>query len=95
MTGGLTGPCIKPIAVKLVWEAAKAVKIPIIGMGGIQHADDAIEFMMAGASAVAVGTANFYEPQTALHVIAGIREFMERHGLTEARQLTGSLQLAK
>lgn len=95
VTGGLTGPCIKPIAVKLVWEAAKAVNIPIIGMGGIQNAADAIEFMMAGATAVAVGTANFYEPQTALNVIAGIREFMERHGISEARQLTGSLQIAK
>lgn len=95
VTGGLTGPCIKPIAVKLVWEAAQAVKIPIIGMGGIQNAADAIEFMMAGATAVAVGTANFYEPQTALNVIAGIREFMERHGISEARQLTGSLQIAK
>ena len=77
ITGGLTGPCIKPIAIKLVWEAAQAVKIPIIGMGGIQNAADAIEFMMAGATAVAVGTANFYEPQTALQVIAGIREFMQ------------------
>jgi dihydroorotate dehydrogenase (NAD+) catalytic subunit len=95
VTGGLTGPCIKPIAVKLVWEAAKAVKIPIIGMGGIQNAADAIEFMMAGATAVAVGTANFYEPQTALKVIAGIREFMERHGISDVRGLTGSLQLAK
>ena len=75
ITGGLTGPAIKPIAIKLVWEAAKAVKIPIIGMGGIQNADDAIEFLMAGATAVAVGTANFYEPQTPLQVIAGIREF--------------------
>ena len=80
VTGGLTGPCIKPIAIKLVWEAAKAVKIPIIGMGGIQNAADAIEFMMAGATAVAVGTANFYEPQTPLQVIAGIREFMQTTG---------------
>ena len=78
VTGGLTGPCIKPIAIKLVWEAAKVVKIPIIGMGGIQNAADAIEFMMAGATAVAVGTANFYEPQTTLQVIAGIREFMQK-----------------
>jgi len=92
VTGGLTGPCIKPIAIKLVWEAAKAVKIPIIGMGGIQNAADAIEFLMAGATAVAVGTANFYEPQTALQVIAGLREFMQRHGLEDVRQLTGSVQ---
>jgi dihydroorotate dehydrogenase (NAD+) catalytic subunit len=93
VTGGLTGPCIKPIAIKLVWEAAKAVKIPIIGMGGIQCASDAIEFMMAGASAVAVGTANFYEPQTALQVIAGIKEFMARKGLQDVRELVGTVQL--
>jgi dihydroorotate dehydrogenase (NAD+) catalytic subunit len=90
VTGGLTGPAIKPIAVKLVWEAAKAVKIPIIGMGGIQNADDAIEFLMAGATAVAVGTANFYEPQTALQVIAGIGEFMERKKIGDVREITGS-----
>ena len=92
VTGGLTGPCIKPIAVKLVWEAAKAVKIPIIGMGGIQNADDAIEFLMAGATAVAVGTANFYEPQTPLQIVAGIREFMERKKISDVRELTGSVR---
>jgi dihydroorotate dehydrogenase (NAD+) catalytic subunit len=90
ITGGLTGPAIKPIAVKLVWEAAKAVKIPIIGMGGIQNADDAIEFLMAGATAVAVGTANFYEPQTPLQVIAGIREFMARKKISDVHDLTGA-----
>jgi dihydroorotate dehydrogenase (NAD+) catalytic subunit len=95
VTGGLTGPCIKPIAIKLVWEAAKAVKIPIIGMGGIQSAADAIEFLMAGASAVAVGTANFYEPQTALHVIAGLRAFMERKGIADVRDLVGTVQTAR
>lgn len=95
VTGGLTGPAIKPIAVKLVWEAAKAVKIPIIGMGGIQKADDAIEFLMAGAAAVAVGTANFYEPQTALQVITGIREFMERKKIADVRQITGSVQAGR
>jgi dihydroorotate dehydrogenase (NAD+) catalytic subunit len=95
VTGGLTGPAIKPIAVKLVWEAAKAVKIPIIGMGGIQNADDAIEFLMAGATAVAVGTANFYEPQTPLHVISGIREFMERNKIGDVRDITGSVQAGK
>jgi len=94
VTGGLTGPSIKPIAIKLVWEAAKAVKIPIIGMGGIQNAADAIEFMMAGATAVAVGTANFYEPQTALQVIVGIREFMQRRGIKDMREITGSVQIA-
>lgn len=95
ITGGLTGPAIKPIAIKLVWEAAKAVKIPIIGMGGIQNADDAIEFLMAGATAVAVGTANFYEPQTSLQVIAGIRAFMERNKISDVREITGSVQISK
>jgi dihydroorotate dehydrogenase (NAD+) catalytic subunit len=95
VTGGLTGPAIKPIAVKLVWEAAQAVKIPIIGMGGIQTADDAIEFLMAGATAVAIGTANFYEPQTALQVIAGIREFMERKKISDVSEITGSVQTGK
>ena len=95
VTGGLTGPCIKPIAIKLVWEAAKAVKIPIIGMGGIQTAGDAIEFLMAGATAVAVGTANFYEPQTALQVIAGLRQFMQQKGIGDVRDLIGSVQMGK
>ena len=95
VTGGLTGPCIKPIAIKLVWEAAKAVKIPIIGMGGIQSAVDAIEFLMAGATAVAVGTANFYEPQTALQVVAGLRQFMQEEGIGDVRELTGSVRTRK
>jgi dihydroorotate dehydrogenase (NAD+) catalytic subunit len=95
ITGGLTGPCIKPIAIKLVWEAAKVVKIPIIGMGGIQNAADAIEFMMAGAAAVAVGTANFYEPRTALQVLAGLRDFLQRQGLTDVRQLVRSVRVEK
>jgi len=95
VTGGLTGPCIKPIAIKLVWEAAQAVKIPIIGMGGIQNAVDAIEFLMAGATAVAVGTANFYEPQTALQVIAGIAEFMQKKNLSDVKEITGSVQTTK
>ena len=94
-TGGLTGPGIKPIAIKLIWEAARAVKIPIIGMGGIQNAADAIEFMVAGATAVAVGTANFYEPQTALQVIAGLREFMEKRGLKDAKEIIGSVVVKK
>ena len=95
VTGGLTGPCIKPIAVKLVWDAVQAVKIPIVGMGGIQNAADAIEFLVAGATAVAVGTANFYEPQTVLQVIAGIRDFMQKHGLKEVREIVGTARAAK
>jgi dihydroorotate dehydrogenase (NAD+) catalytic subunit len=92
VTGGLTGPCIKPIAIKLVWEAAKAVKIPIIGMGGIQTAADAVEFLLAGATAVAVGTANFYEPQTALQVIAGLRQFMQQQRVQDVRELIGGVR---
>jgi dihydroorotate dehydrogenase (NAD+) catalytic subunit len=95
VTGGLTGPCIKPIAIKLVWEAAKAVSIPVIGMGGIQSADDAVEFMMAGATAVAVGTANFYEPQTALRVVAGLGEFLRQKGVQDVRELIGSVRTDK
>jgi len=95
VTGGLTGPCLKPIAVKLVWDAAQAVTMPIIGMGGIQNAADALEFMIAGASAVAVGTANFYEPQTALQVIAGLREFMQKKNINDVRKLSGSVQTGK
>ena len=95
ITGGLTGPAIKPIAIKLVWEAAKAVKIPIIGMGGILNAEDAVEFLMAGATAVAVGTANFYEPQTALQVVAGLREFMERKKISDVGEITGSVMVKK
>lgn len=94
VTGGLTGPCIKPIAIKLVWEAAAAVKIPIIGMGGVQNAADALEFLLAGASAVAVGTATFYEPQTAFQVLAGLQDFMRRKGLRDVRELVGTV-LAK
>jgi dihydroorotate dehydrogenase (NAD+) catalytic subunit len=92
VTGGLTGPCIKPIAMKLVWEAAKAVKIPIIGTGGIQSAADAVEFILAGATAVAVGTANFYEPQTALQVIAGLRHYMAENRIADICELIGRVQ---
>jgi dihydroorotate dehydrogenase (NAD+) catalytic subunit len=92
VTGGLTGPCIKPIAIKLVWDASQAVRIPIIGMGGIENAADAVEFMMAGARAVAVGTANFYDPQASLRVIDGIREFMRRKGMGSLRELVGSFR---
>ena len=95
ITGGLTGPAIKPIAMKLVWDAAKSVKVPIIAMGGIQNAADAIEFMMAGATAVAIGTANFYEPRTALNVVAGIRDYMERKGIRDVHELTGSVHITK
>ena len=79
--GGLSGPAIHPIAVRLVWQAAAAVKIPIVGMGGISEPEDAVEFLCAGATAVAVGTASFVDPLTAPRVVRGIRDYMVRHGL--------------
>jgi dihydroorotate dehydrogenase (NAD+) catalytic subunit len=95
VTGGLSGPAIHPVAVKLVWEAAKAVKIPVIGMGGIVTARDAIEFLIAGASAVAVGTANFSDPATPLQVIAGIEAYLKRHRLSSVSDLVGTLELPR
>ncbi|MEI7850208.1 MAG: dihydroorotate dehydrogenase [Kiritimatiellales bacterium] len=91
-TGGLSGPAIKPIAVKLVWEAAKAVKIPIIGMGGITSPEDALEFIIAGASAVAVGTANFTDPSTAVRVIEGMENWMAAKGIGSVAELKGTVQ---
>jgi dihydroorotate dehydrogenase (NAD+) catalytic subunit len=93
VTGGLSGPAIRPIAVKLVWEAARAVKIPVMGIGGIACAADALEFLIAGASAVAVGTANFTHPPTALEVVSGIEAYLVRHGLNSVRELVGSLKV--
>lgn len=93
VTGGLSGPAIHPIAVKLVWEAAQAVKLPIIGIGGITSAKDALEFIIAGASAVAVGTANFIEPATCLAIIDGIEDYLRRHKLASIAGLKGSLIL--
>lgn len=93
VTGGLSGPAIHPIAVKLVWEAARAVHIPIIALGGITEPKDAIEFLIAGASAVAVGTANFTDPETALRVIDGIRDILCEHKMASVRDLIGSLRV--
>jgi len=91
-TGGLSGPAIKPIAIKLVWEAARAVKIPIIGMGGITCPEDALEFIIAGATAVAVGTANFTDPSTSMRVIDGIEAYLVRHGISSIGDLRGSVR---
>jgi len=93
VSGGLSGPAIHPIAVKLVYEAAKAVKVPLIAIGGITSAKEAIEFLIAGASAVAVGTANFTEPLTALNVIEGLNDYLKRHKLASIRELVGSIRL--
>lgn len=92
VTGGLSGPAIRPVAVKLAWEAARAVKIPVIGIGGITCAADALEFIIAGASAVAVGTANFTQPTTALEVADGLADYLARHGLSSLGELVGTLR---
>lgn len=93
ITGGLSGPAIKPIALRMVWQVYNAVKIPIIGMGGIMNSTDAIEFMLAGASAIQVGTAIFKDPFIPLQIIDGIKDYMERHQLNTVNDIIGNLQL--
>lgn len=93
VTGGLSGPAIKPVALRMVWQVYNAVKIPIVGMGGIMTGDDAIEFFIAGASAVAVGTANFVNPRASLDVTDGIGDYLERQGFDSIKELVGSLQV--
>ena len=91
-TGGLSGPAIKPVAVRMVYQASHAVKIPIIGMGGIANAEDAIEFLLAGASAVAVGAMNFVNPYTTIEVVEGIEECMEQYGIENVTDLIGAVE---
>jgi dihydroorotate dehydrogenase (NAD+) catalytic subunit len=92
MIGGLSGPAIKPIALRMVWEVNQAVHIPIIGMGGIMNAEDAIEFILVGASAVQIGTANLINPRTAVDVIRGIKAYLKRYQLKSVRDLIGLFQ---
>ena len=91
ITGGLSGPAVRPVAIRMVWEAYNKVKIPVIGMGGITTAEDAIEFMLAGAAAVALGTVNFINPKAASEVLKGIKKFMLKAGISEIKELTGGL----
>lgn len=91
-TGGLSGPAIKPIALRMVYEVAQKVKIPVVAMGGIMNASDALEFMLAGASIVAVGTANFINPRAPLEVLEGIKAYLQEYGLKDIKQLIGSLK---
>jgi dihydroorotate dehydrogenase (NAD+) catalytic subunit len=91
-TGGLSGPAIKPVAVRMVYQAANAVKLPIIGMGGIATAEDALEFIMAGATMVAVGTANFINPTATAEVASGIEAFMKQHGVEDIKELIGCVK---
>jgi dihydroorotate dehydrogenase (NAD+) catalytic subunit len=93
VTGGLSGPAIKPVALRMVWEACKAVKIPVVGIGGIQSAEDALEFLLVGASAVQVGTANFRNPNACMEIIEGIRDFLAREKIRSIEEYRGGLLL--
>lgn len=91
ITGGLSGPAVKPIALRMVWQTSRAVSIPIVGMGGIATATDAIEFLLAGASAIQVGTYNFVDPAATIHIVEGIEDYMRRHGVSDVKDLIGGL----
>jgi len=93
ITGGLSGPAVKPIALRMVWQVAQAVKIPIVGMGGIMNATDAIEFMLAGASAIQVGTANFIDPLVTVKIVEGIEKYCEENGFDSASELIGAMEV--
>jgi dihydroorotate dehydrogenase (NAD+) catalytic subunit len=90
-TGGMSGPAVKPVAVRMVYQVANAVKLPIIGMGGIRNAEDALEFILAGATAVSVGTANFFNPNTTVEVVKGIEEYMKRQNVSSITELIGAV----
>lgn len=92
MTGGLSGPAIKPVALRMVWEACQAVKIPVIGVGGIANAQDALEFLIAGARAIQVGTANFYQPDVSQQIAIGLQEFCRSHKIEDINEIIGSLR---
>ena len=91
-TGGLSGPAVKPVALRMVWQVAKAVQVPVIGLGGIMNADDAIEFLLAGASAIQIGTANFIDPTVTVKVAQGINDYLERHGCKSVSEIIGALE---
>lgn len=93
ITGGLSGPAVKPVALRMVWQVSKAVKIPVIGLGGIMTATDAIEFLLAGATAVQIGTANFIDPQISVKIVQGIEQYLARHKFTSVKEIIGSLEV--
>ena len=93
ITGGMSGPAVKPIALRMVWQVAKAVGIPVVGLGGISNATDAIEFLLAGASAIEVGTANFMDPAVTGKIVDGINEYLDRHGFASVRDIIGALEI--
>ena len=89
VTGGLSGPCVKPVALRMVWQVAKVVKIPVVGLGGISCANDAIEFLLAGASAIQIGTANFIDPTVTIKVIDGINDYLDQNGFKSVKEIIG------
>ena len=93
ITGGMSGPAVKPIALRMVWQVAKAVGIPVVGLGGITNATDAIEFLLAGASAIEVGTANFMDPAVTGKIVDGINEYLDRHGFASVKDIIGALEV--
>ncbi len=93
ITGGLSGPAIKPIALRMVWQVAQAVKVPVIGLGGIMNAADAIEFFLAGATAVQIGTANFIDPTVTLKIIKGINSYLDKYNFRSINDIVGKLQM--
>lgn len=93
VTGGFSGPAIKPVALRMVYQVSKAVKVPVIGLGGISNATDAIEFLLAGASAIEIGTANFVDPSVTMKVAAGIEEYLQRHGFSSVKDIIGALEV--
>lgn len=93
ITGGLSGPCVKPIALRMVWQTSKVVQIPIVGLGGIMNASDAIEFFLAGATAIQIGTANFIDPGLAEKIISGINEYLDRHNIKSIKDIIGMLKI--
>lgn len=90
-TGGLSGPAVKPVALRMVWQVARAVNIPVVGLGGIMNATDAIEFLMAGATAIQVGTANFIDPAVTVKIIDGMNEWLDKHGCKDVHEIIGAL----
>jgi dihydroorotate dehydrogenase (NAD+) catalytic subunit len=92
-TGGLSGPCVKPVALRMVWQVAQAINIPIVGLGGIMNATDAIEFIMAGATAIEIGTANFIDPAVTIKVVNGINEWLDNHGVKDVNDIVGCLEV--
>ena len=93
ITGGLSGACVKPVALRMVWQVSRAVKIPVVGLGGISSATDAVEFLLAGASAVEIGTANFIDPSVTMKVVDGLEDYCRRHGFARVSDLTGALEV--